>query len=211
VGGRVNPLRRTPLALGLVTALLGTTALKRHPRFGHGRLEAAVSTNLDNLRGRPVRSLAGSMVVLEKGDWLLPTAIAGLTVAALEHRAGPARTARIAVVGHVLPTLLTQAAVWWRVRRGGLPESERSREDTGASYVAAAAVGAVAASLPDPARWIVAGGAATAAVADVAASRDVVEVGHLLALGIGYAFGAVDNRQSCRGRSIRRHPGNDRA
>lgn len=199
----MNPLRRTPVAAGLVTALLGTTALKRHPRFGHGRLEAAVSTNLDNLRRRPVRSLAGSMVVLEKGDWVLPTAIAGLTVAALESRAGPARTARIAVVGHVLPTVLTQAAVWWSVRRGRLPESQRSREDTGASYVAAAAVGAVAASLPDPARWIVASGAATAAVADIATSRDVVEAGHLIALGIGYAFGAVDGRLSRRGRRAR--------
>ena len=84
---------------------------------------------------------------------------------------------------------MTQAGVWWGIRRGWLPESERSRSDTGASYIAAAAVGAVAATLRDPARWIVIASAATAAVADVVVSRDVVETGHLLALGVGWFSG----------------------
>jgi hypothetical protein len=90
----------------------------------------------------------------------------------------------------VLPTLVTQAGVWWGIERGRLPEAERSRSDTGASYVAAAAVGAVAATLRDPARWIVVTVAAVAAVADVVVSRDVVETGHLLAVGVGWFSGA---------------------
>jgi rhomboid family protein len=185
----MNVLRRTPLSVGLVTALLTTSALKRRPRFRDGRLEDRVSTNLNNLRAAPVRSLAGSAIVLEDGDWLVPTVIAGLTVAALEYRVGTRRTAGIAIAGHVVPTLLTQAGVWWALRRGWLPESERSRRDTGASYVAAAAVGAIATSLPDRARWIVGGTAAAAAVVDVVTSRDIVETGHLLALGVGAAVG----------------------
>jgi hypothetical protein len=153
-----------------------------------------VSTNLDNLRAAPVRALAGSAFVLQDDSWVVPTAAAGLTVGALEHRVGAARTAGIGVAGHVLPTLVTQAGVWWGIRRGWLPESERSRSDTGASYIAAAAVGAVAATLRDPTRWIVITTAATAAVADVVVSRDVVETGHLLALGVGWFSGLAGRR-----------------
>jgi len=185
----MNVVRRFPLSTGLVTALLLTTALKRRPRFTGGQLEREVSTNLDNLRVAPVRALAGSAFVLQDDSWVVPTAAAGLTVGALEHRVGAARTAGIGVAGHVLPTLVTQAGVWWGIRRGWLPESERSRSDTGASYIAAAAVGAVAATLRDPARWIAITTAATAAVADVVVSRDVVETGHLLALGVGWFSG----------------------
>jgi hypothetical protein len=190
----MNVVRRFPLSAGLVTALLLTTALKRRPRFTGGQLERDVSTNLDNLRAAPVRALAGSAFVLQNDLWVLPTAAAGLTVGALEHRVGAARTAGIGVAGHVLPTLVTQAGVWWGIRRGWLPESERSRSDTGASYIAAAAVGAVAATLRDPTRWIVITTAATAAVADVVVSRDVVETGHLLALGVGWFSGLAGRR-----------------
>jgi|SoimicmetaTmtHMA_FD_contig_61_388386_length_1266_multi_2_in_0_out_0_2 hypothetical protein len=190
----MNVVRRFPLSAGLVTALLLTTALKRRPRFTGGQLERDVSTNLDNLRAAPVRALAGSAFVLQDDSWVLPTAAAGLTVGALEHRVGAARTAGIGVAGHVLPTLVTQAGVWWGIRRGWLPESERSRSDTGASYIAAAAVGAVAATLRDPTRWIVITTAATAAVADVVVSRDVVETGHLLALGVGWFSGLAGRR-----------------
>ncbi len=190
----MNVVRRFPLSAGLVTALLLTTALKRRPRFTGGQLERDVSTNLDNLRAAPVRALAGSAFVLQDDLWVLPTAAAGLTVGALEHRVGAARTAGIGVAGHVLPTLVTQAGVWWGIRRGWLPESERSRSDTGASYIAAAAVGAVAATLRDPTRWIVITTAATAAVADVVVSRDVVETGHLLALGVGWFSGLAGRR-----------------
>src|SRR5690242_8861335 len=191
----MNVVRRFPLSIGLVTAWLVTTALKRRPRFTGGQLEREVSTNLDNLRVAPVRALAGSAFVLQDDSWVVPTAAAGLTVGALEHRVGAARTAGIGVAGHVLPTLVTQAGVWWGIRRGWLPESERSRSDTGASYIAAAAVGAVAATLRDPARWIVITTAATAAVVDVAVSRDVVETGHLLALGVGWLSGPACRRR----------------
>jgi len=192
-------LRRFPLSAALVTALLITTALKRRSRFSGGQLERYVSTNLDNLRVAPVRALVGSALVLQDDAWLVPTAAAGFTVGALEYRVGAVRTAGIGVAGHVLPTLVTQAGVWWGIRRGWLLVSERSRTDTGASYVAAAAVGAVAATLRDPARWIVLTTAVTAAVADLAVTRDVVETGHLLALGVGWSCG----RSSRRTQSLR--------
>ena len=137
----------------------------------------------------------GSALVLQDDAWLVPTAAAGFTVGALEYRVGAVRTAGIGVAGHVLPTLVTQAGVWWGIRRGWLPVSERSRSDTGASYIAAAAVGANAATLRDPARWIVMTTAVTAAVADLAVTRDVVETGHLLALGVGW-FSVVMTRGS---------------
>ena len=196
----MNIVRRFPLSAGLVTALVVTTALKRRRRFSGGQLERDVSTNLDNLRVAPVRALAGSAFVLQDDSWLIPTAAAGLTVGVLEYRVGSARTAGIGFVGHVLPTLVSQAGVWWGIQRGWLPESERSRSDTGASYVAAAAVGAVAATLTDPARWIVITTAAAAAVADVVMSRDVVETGHLLALGVGWFAGFRSRRMQSSGR-----------
>ena len=116
-------LRRFPLSAALVTALLITTALKRRSRFSGGQLERYVSTNLDNLRVAPVRALVGSALVLQDDAWLVPTAAAGFTVGALEYRVGAARTAGIGVAGHVLPTLVTQAGVWWGIRRGWLPVS----------------------------------------------------------------------------------------
>ena len=117
----MSVVRRFPLSAGLVTALLLTTALKRHSRFRGGQLERDVSTNLDNLSVAPLRALAGSAFVLQDDSWLIPTAAAGLTVGALEYRVGSVRTIGIGVAGHVLPSLVTQAGVAWGIRRGWLP------------------------------------------------------------------------------------------
>ncbi len=180
----IRLIRRLPLTTGLVSALVATALVKR--RVDGAALERAASTNLDNLASRPVRSLLASAVVVEGDHWLAPAAGTAAALGGLEYLAGTRRAAAIAVAGHVLPTLATQAAVWSGIKAGRLPSSARTQVDVGSSYVMTAAVGGLVTVLPER-HWLIGSaiGVATA-VGEIVATRQVVAAGHGLAFVLGY-------------------------
>ncbi len=180
---------RVPLTAIVVAALAFTTVTRRI--VGDDRLERYASTNLDNLATHPVRSLALSAVVLEPGQWLMQTAGAVGALGILERRVGTRRAVALAVAGHVVPTVLTQAGVLAGVRTGRLPEAARRHIDVGASYVIATAVGALTRRLPLRVRRSVSAAAVLGTAAEVARTRDAVAAGHGMAFAIGYLGGGA--------------------
>jgi hypothetical protein len=174
-------------AAAVAAGLTATTLAQR--AVGGDLLERYASTNLDNLAARPVRSLLLSAVVLERGQWWLQTPSALAALGGLEHLAGTRRVAGVALAGHVLPTLATQAAVGLGIAAHRLPAAARQQVDVGASYMIAAAVGALVRRLPSPADRVVAGLLALAAAAELGVAREVVAGGHGLAFAVGYVAG----------------------
>jgi hypothetical protein len=177
-------IRRLPLTTGLVSALVATALVKR--RMDGAALDRAASTNLDNLASRPALSLLASAVVVEGDHWVAPAAGTAAALGGLEFLAGTRRAAAIAVAGHVLPTLASQAVVWSGIKVGRLPASARTQVDVGASYVIMAAVGGLMTVLPRRLRLIGSAIAVATSVGEVVATRQVVAIGHGLAFALGY-------------------------
>jgi hypothetical protein len=185
----MSMIRRVPVTTALLGGIVATALVKRS--VDGTALEQAASTNLENLRRRPVRSLLASAVVAEGDHWVAAALGTAGALGGLEYLAGTRRAVAIAVVGHVLPTLATQAAVWSGVRTGRLPYSVRNQVDVGASYVITAAVGGLVTLLPARLRLAVSAIALAAAAGEILITRQVVSAGHGLAFAVGYLASRV--------------------
>jgi hypothetical protein len=180
----IRLIRRVPVTAALLGGIAATALVKRS--VDGAALEQAASTNLENLARRPVRSLLASAVVAEGDHWIVPAVGTAVALGGLEYLAGTRRAGVIALAGHMLPTLLTQAAVWSGVRTGRLPASDSKRVDVGTSYVIMAALGGLATLLPARQRVAVSALAVAAAAGEIVATRHVLAAGHGLAFAVGY-------------------------
>jgi hypothetical protein len=196
----VDHLRRLPFTAAFTVVVVGVALAKRHLMADGRLLERQASTNLQNLSVTPLRALAVSAVVVEGPHWLLPAASTAALLGGVEDVGGTRRAVGIAATGHVISTLLSQSAVWIAIRRGRLPESARTDLDIGTSYVAAAAAGALVATLPSRRRTIFGALAIATAFSEVIITRHVLAIGHGIALAIGYLM-KVPRRQRRSGGS----------
>ncbi|MFI6582764.1 rhomboid-like protein [Embleya sp. NPDC050493] len=101
------------------------------------------STNLTNLRGRPIESLTASAFVLEPERWS-HLAVTGLALTALTDRFGNRRAALIAATGHVAGTAVGQGLLAARITLHDAPTDLRDMSDVGPSYLVIAALAAIA-------------------------------------------------------------------
>ncbi|MFI1584362.1 rhomboid-like protein [Embleya sp. NPDC020630] len=127
------------LAAGVVTAVQTWV-------LGPGSRAALVdwaSTDLTNLRGRPIESLAASAFVLEPERWSR-LAVTALALTALTDRFGNRRAALIAATGHVVGTAIGQGLLATRIALHRAPTDLRHMPDVGPSYLVMAALAAVA-------------------------------------------------------------------
>ncbi|MER5864104.1 rhomboid-like protein [Kitasatospora sp. NPDC002040] len=198
--------RRNPFALGYLAVLLGTTLFAR---FGDAalvdRLQEFSSSDGHNLLDHPVRSLLLSGLWVAGPVWMPYFWAFAVTVAPLERRVGARRTILVLAAGHVLATLLSQAAVGFAVSTGRLAPEALDSVDIGVSYGVLASLGALGALLPGSARPLVLTGAvAMTGYQFVSDSELVTRVGHPAALLIGVALGHWLRRGSGRGLSVRR-------
>jgi hypothetical protein len=181
-------LRRTPFATALATTLLASTITLRHVVDDDQELLRWASTNLDNLRARPLRSLAFSAVLPSDERWLPYAGAIAAVVAPLERRLGAGRVTALFVAGHVIPTLLTEGGVALGIAAGVVPAGARDRMDVGVSYGLWAVGGATLVLLPR--RWRTAcltGAAASVAVLLAVDPDRMTAIGHALSLAIGVA------------------------
>ncbi|WP_407988514.1 rhomboid-like protein [Kitasatospora sp. CMC57] len=183
--------RRNPFALGYLAVLLATTLYARvgDPELVH-RLQAFSSSDAHNLLDHPVRALLLSGLWVAGPVWMPYFWAFALTVAPLERRIGAARTVGVLAAGHVLATLLSQAAVGLAVSTGRLAPGALDSVDIGVSYGVLASLGALASLLPGRARPLVLAGAATMTGYQFLSETELVSrVGHPSALLIGVAVG----------------------
>jgi hypothetical protein len=177
-----------PLALAAGSAALAA-------RDAAGRLEwlSAASTNLQNLQAHPLRSLAESAVLID-ADVVAWVALAAFGLTGLVVAAGPLRAAVVAVSAHVVGTLVSEGALGVRVAQGLEPASARSIVDVGPSFVVVGVLAATVVAGRGPVWRLLAAAAFGLLVPSLfegLTQWDVAAVGHVTALAVGVASGAL--------------------
>ncbi|WP_380171308.1 rhomboid-like protein [Kineococcus sp. DHX-1] len=158
------------------------------PAAGRAAAVLAASTNLDNLAAHALRVLLLSAVVVPTGPGLLVLVLLVPVLALAQRRFGRVATLGAFAVGHVGATGVVAGLLLAGLRFGWVDSSVRSAVDVGVSYGLACVAGLLVAR--GPRRWRAAGTAGAVGVALVALVADPgsTAVGHLVALGLGFAL-----------------------
>ncbi len=187
-------LSRNPVTAVLVFALLICDLWMQFVVSNPAALELWASTNIVNLRHHPITSLVASAFV---SDGSLPVNITVVAVAfaVLERRIGARTMLAVVSTGHVVASLVTEAAVRFAILSGGDSRASARQLDVGVSYLMYTGVGA--ALLYIPLRWRRYAVAAVTAYLLVAFARspDMTAWGHLLSLSIGVFSWPLLHRQ----------------
>ncbi|WP_406298706.1 hypothetical protein OG948_25585 [Embleya sp. NBC_00888] len=155
VRGLVGYPRRSPatFAVLVLLAIDGIVVGRLMSDAAADRLLADISTNLDNLGHRPLRAMAGSLMLADIHGTLMGNLLTigfgiGVCMAFLEHRIGTLRAVGITVLGHVGATLVTAVVLIAAIHHGTYPEDTRHTLDYGVSYASMAAIAAITPLLP---------------------------------------------------------------
>ncbi len=174
--------------------LIVTGVLQVVPEGARERIVQEASTNLVNLRDKPLTVLAASAFVL--GSW---TSIAQLPVLVLGYGAvqrwlGWRASVLAGVLGHVGATLFVAVLLVTGIARGDVALRVAAETDVGISYGLASVGGLLVARVGR--RWLPAylAGAAGYLVYGLFADRSFTAVGHLVAFGIGTALTVFTGR-----------------
>jgi hypothetical protein len=186
----VRTLRVTPVYVAAVGALRITSCVAAGAAFRTGLVQGA-STNVVNLAHGRFATLLTSAFVLEGRACLLGLLALGGVLAIAELAWGGLVLAAVFVYGHVVATLLVFAGLVTGLSLHHLCESLASAADVGPSYGAVAVLGALLTTpaLAHAGRWRAA--AIVVALAGVLVDGTFTDVGHLLALLLGFAVGTV--------------------
>ncbi|MEV6973626.1 rhomboid-like protein [Kitasatospora sp. NPDC093806] len=149
---------------------------------------AARSTNLDQLRSRPVHALMASALWTEQSSWPLYLVLFTLFHANAERWLGTARWFTVAATAHVLATLVSEGVVAWGIVRGSLQRSMADTVDVGVSYALAGVVAVLAHRFAGRWRWLYGGGVLVVYLVPLVASHTFTDLGHFTAMLIGFCF-----------------------
>ncbi|MEV8479060.1 rhomboid-like protein [Streptomyces sp. NPDC051173] len=148
------------------------------------------STDAAHLADQPLVVLVASALWVAGGLYSLYGLFFAVVLSSLERRIGPARTAGVFLLGHVLATLATELPVAGAVAAGRLPEASLHRLDYGISFGVMASVGALSVLLRRPVGWALLGFAALLCAQDLIEFADpLASWGHPIALLTGMACG----------------------
>lgn len=182
--GRVCDVALAHAALVLVVF----AGLRFLPAADRAGAVLAASTNLDNLAAHPVRVLLLSALVVPTGRGLLVLGLLVPVLALAQRRFGRAATLGAFAVGHVGATGVVAGLLLAGLRFGWVDASVRGAVDVGVSYGLACVAGLLVASGPRRRRTAGACGAVAVALLALAADPGFTAVGHLVALGLGFAL-----------------------
>ncbi|MFI1799256.1 rhomboid-like protein [Streptomyces sp. NPDC020379] len=148
------------------------------------------STDAAHLADQPLVVLVASALWVAGGLYSLYGLFFAVVLSSLERRIGPARTAGVFLLGHVLATLATELPVAGAVAAGRLPEASLHRLDYGISFGVMASVGALSVLLRRPVGWALLGFAVLLCAQDLIEFADpLASWGHPIALLTGMACG----------------------
>jgi hypothetical protein len=159
------------------------------------------STNLHQLRIDPVRVLVRSAFWAPGYAILGWAALFSLVLAPAERWLGTRRWAIVFVAGHVLATLGTAWGLSLAIRYGWASRQLENSVDVGVSYGFAAVAALFTFRLSGVWRWLWTLVLVATAVTALLVGQTFTDAGHLLALGIGYAFYPLAARDAVRARA----------
>jgi hypothetical protein len=142
------------------------------------------STNLVNLHRHPLTAMVASIVVVPDGG--SPDVLAFPVVGALlERRVGSMRLVAVALVGHVIATLVTEGAVRLAIDSGADARSAAWQLDVGVSYVVFTMTACALRLVPRPWRYPALTGLAIWVLVPVVQRSDMTSWGHVVSVAIG--------------------------
>ncbi|MFC5667918.1 rhomboid-like protein [Kitasatospora misakiensis] len=171
----------------LVLAVTSFAVARMDPRTLDWFL-AARSTNLDQLRSRPVHALVASALWTETSDWPLYAALFTVFHANAERWLGTLRWFAVAATAHVLATLVSEGVVAWGIVRGTLRRSMADTVDVGVSYALAGVVAVLTYRFAGRWRWLYGGGVVVFYLVPLLVSHTFTDLGHFSAVLIGLGF-----------------------
>lgn len=187
-GQLIDRVAGAPLTYSWLAILFATTRVQRRagPR-GARRLQRENSTNLVRLQSDPPRVLVTSLFWLDGRQWWPYVPVFVGLVGPAERRLRWWRWLLIGATAHVVGTVLGQAHLGRRIRKGDAPRRLARTRDVGVSYFVLGVAGALTghARRPWRSRYQLAGVGALAVNAAVRPTH--TEVGHLTAFVVGLA------------------------
>lgn len=154
------------------------------------------STNLHNLRMRPVRVLVLSAFVVSTpwSLWVVPVLVA--VVGGAQRWVGRTATLVVALFGHVLSTVFVAVLLQAGIATHLLDRDLAREPDVGVSYVLAAVWGLLLFRASPQRRRVVGPLVVLGLLAVVVLSETFTDVGHLVAWCIGAGTGLVGSRMA---------------
>ncbi|MFD9126739.1 rhomboid-like protein [Kitasatospora sp. NPDC059571] len=155
------------------------------------------STNLDQLRTRPVHALVASAIWTEQAAFPFYVVMFTLFHAPAERWLGTRRWLTVALTAHVLATLISQGVVAWGVDSGRLPANMANTVDVGVSYALAGVQGVLTYRFVRPWRQVYGGCLLVFYLVPLLVGHTFTDLGHFSSVLIGLAF-----RPITRGRPV---------
>ncbi|PFG39223.1 hypothetical protein ATJ97_1721 [Georgenia soli] len=196
------------VALGYAALVAAVTiGLQLVPAEVRADVVQRCSTNLENLRDRPVLVLVVSAFVVPTLTGLLSQLPLLLLVYATGQRwVGRAGTVLVAGFGHVGATLFVAALIASGITHGRLAESVARASDVGVSYGVAGMTAFVVSRVPPRWRGVYVAGAAGLYVAPLLWHQTFTDVGHASAFLLGLGLALLAARVARAARTAERLP-----
>lgn len=185
-------MRGRDLAVGYAVVLVVLAVLFAvQPHHVRDDLVLRSSTNLVNLRDRPLYVLLASAFVLPSvlSLWVLPLLV--VAYGTTQRWLGRLATVLVAVFGHVFATLFVAVLLAAGITHHQFDRALAREPDVGVSYGLVAVLAVLVVRLPRGPRWAVGTGGFVFLTALVALGRTFTDVGHAVAWLIGLTLGAV--------------------
>jgi hypothetical protein len=185
----VGLLATAPASVSFLLVTLLVSALWRDPAGGHQLVAACCAWRATDLPHGPLVPLVGSAFLVRRPvEAVWTVAATWLVLGPLEAVVGSRRLLAIAVLGHVVPTVLVDLC--WLV--GGVAGQGLGGLDVGTSAVVVTAAAALAVATRSlPVATVLAAGLAV----DIAAAPDLATAEHLVAVAVGVGLALAFSRR----------------
>ena len=161
------------------------------------------STSLHQFRIDPMKVLFRSAFWAPGYEFLAWAVLFAVVLAPAERWLGTRRLVAVFASGHVLATLGAATALWLAIRYGWSSKRLENTVDVGVSYGFAAVAAIFTFRLPAKWRWWFATTLVAVAVAALFIIQTFTDVGHVVALAIGFAFYPMTKDEQTRSRTER--------
>ncbi|MEV4613317.1 rhomboid-like protein [Kitasatospora sp. NPDC049258] len=146
------------------------------------------STNLEQLRSRPVHALVASAIWTERANFPFYFVVFHLFNVPAERWLGTRRWLTVALTAHVLATLISEGVVAWGVETGRLSPGLADTVDVGVSYALAGVQGVLTYRFAGRWRLLYGGAVLTFYLVPLVVSHTFTDLGHFCAVLIGLGF-----------------------
>ncbi|MFF3955540.1 rhomboid-like protein [Streptomyces sp. NPDC001890] len=181
-------IRSAPGTYTWLAALFVTTVIvhQMSPDFEEDFLRQR-STNIHELTEDPLRVLFASAFWIDGGRWLPYAVLYTVFHAPAERWLGTLRWLAVALLAHVLASLVSEGVLAWAIRHGHVPWSATNTLDVGVSYALAGVVAVLTYRIPRPWRYVYLFAVLVFYGIPLVAGRSFTDLGHFTAVLIGLA------------------------